>query len=327
MRNVMNVISREVCAKVKTKAFILSTILTALLFSGIAFFYTLVGSNPGSVASMVLSGSQRESADAAALAQEQVLSGLGTTLPQFQSDVAAKTAELTAHLGSNGDAEALILVGILVTVLMIAAIVLTGSQIAMGVVEEKSSRVVEILLSTMSSFQLMFGKIIGNVVVGLIQIGAILVAVGAGIMVTGTHWTGIGNIGSPTFLLILLGYFFVGYFSYACLYAAFASTVSRTEEVNQAITPVMIFAMVPYFMTFLPGIMANPVIGAVMKYCPLLSVISMPGQYAQGNVGVVECLISLAISVAFIPVIVKFASSLYGRSVLQTSKVKFFQKG
>lgn len=108
-------------------------------------------------------------------------------------------------------------------------ILLFGMYVAMGVVEEKSSRVVELLLSTLRPLQLLWGKIIGIGAVGLLQLAAYgVVGVGAALATDTLTITGtaLGVFAST------LGWFVLGFAFFAVLYAAAGSMVSRQEDVN-----------------------------------------------------------------------------------------------
>lgn len=123
---------------------------------------------------------------------------------------------------------------------LVAVIVLYGQLfgyafwVASGVVEEKASRIVEILLSTITARQLLAGKVIGIGLLGLLQlIGIAAVALAAAIAVDVVDEPG-RAIGS---VLIALGWFVLGFAFYACLFAVAGATISRVEELQNATTP------------------------------------------------------------------------------------------
>lgn len=134
-----------------------------------------------------------------------------------------------------------------VVVLLYMQIMMFGMYVAMGVVEEKSSRVVELLLSTLRPLQLLWGKVIGIGAVGLLQLAAYGVAgVGAG-LATGTltvTGTALGVLAGT------LGWFVLGFAFFAVLYAAAGSMVSRQEDVNATASPLMVLIVIMFFSAF-----------------------------------------------------------------------------
>jgi ABC-2 type transport system permease protein len=212
--------------------------------------------------------------------------------------------------------------GLVVAILLFLTIQLTGGIISTGIVEEKSNRVVEIILGTMNSFEVLLGKILGIGLLGLLQIGLIAgSALSANAIFNGNNL--FDDVPIDQAIPIFIGFYIFGYLGYAALFAAFASTVTRTEEVNQAIAPVQMFLMVPYFAICIPGLLSNQVFTNIITYCPLANSLAVPALYVQNLVTTKEALISLAISVLTIPIILIIASHIYNKSILQTGgKVK-----
>jgi ABC-2 type transport system permease protein len=124
------------------------------------------------------------------------------------------------------------------------------------------------------------------------------------------------NLGSAIWLA--LGFFLVGYLSYATLYAAFAATVSRTEEVNVAIAPVMYVLFIPYLAVVIPALGNIAPLRFALDYVPLFSPIGATVHYFQSGLELWQALLSLAISLAALPLIMFLASRIYRRSVLST---------
>jgi ABC-2 type transport system permease protein len=257
-----------------------------------------------------------------AQAEEEVMAIHGLNATEINAQIALRFQELwegfQADNPEEGGLDVRYWIGFGVGILLFMAITITGSMIAMGVAEEKSSRIVEILLSGMTSFQLMAGKILGMAVVGLTQIAIILAAgyyAARGFGLMGDIFADI-NLGSAIWLA--LGFFLVGYLSYATLYAAFAATVSRTEEVNAAIAPVMYVLLIPYLAVVIPAFGNIAPLRFVLNYVPLFSPIGATVHYFQGGLELWQALISLAISIAALPLIMLLASRIYRRSVLAT---------
>jgi ABC-2 type transport system permease protein len=195
-------------------------------------------------------------------------------------------------------------------------LLLFGQFVAQGVVEEKSSRVVELLLATMRPWQLLAGKIIGLGLLGLGQI-ALIAAVGVG--------------GALAFDLVdipgdlvgtavgVVAWFVLGYALYASIFAAVASLVSRQEDLNTVVMPmslVLIGALVV-------GIQAagdpDGPLARITSYLPGLSPLVMPVRQAAGEVALWEIALAVALMLVAIALIVRLGGRVYAGALLRTS--------
>jgi ABC-type Na+ efflux pump permease subunit len=321
MRNIWLVAKREMLTKMRNKAYILGTLAVVVGVVVLAFLGSRAGGNENDLSNAMVPEFARQQMVLQAQAEQEVMARHGLSSEEVNAEITARFQELWAEYQAEHPESATdtrYWIGFGVGILLFMAITITGSMIALGVAEEKSSRIVEILLSGMTSFQLMVGKIIGMAVVGLTQIAIILgagYAAARGFGLMGDIFAGV-NLGSAIWLA--LGFFLVGYLSYATLYAAFAATVSRTEEVNVAIAPVMYVLMIPYIATVIPAFGQLAPIRFVLDYVPLFSPIGATVHYFQGGLALWQALLSLVISIIALPFIMLIASRIYRRSVLAT---------
>ena len=203
-----------------------------------------------------------------------------------------------------------------VAFLLFFSVTTYGSAVAQGVVEEKSSRVVEVLLSTIRPLHLLAGKILGLGVVGLIQL-LILGAIGT------IGALALGVLTVPTTVLSALGlavvWYLVGFFLYASLYGAVGATVARQEELQSAVAPLIFPLLIPFVLSVsvLPNDPRNPLV-TVLSFIPFLSQTLMPARAAIGVASWWEVLIALVLALATIAVIVRLAARIYQNSVLRT---------
>jgi ABC-2 type transport system permease protein len=190
-----------------------------------------------------------------------------------------------------------------------------GYTVAVGVVEEKATRVVEVLLSTIRPVQLLAGKIIGIGLVGLVQL---LIIGGVGLAVA----VGIDAIDLPPGAFATLGmvllWFLLGYAFYSVLFAVAGATVSRQEEVQNTATPMSLVLVA----SFLAAISAlnNPdgTIATVASYLPPTAPLVMPVRVAAGAASGWEIIVSVLLTVAAIAVLVPLSARLYSGAVLRT---------
>jgi len=173
-----------------------------------------------------------------------------------------------------------LVLAIVVAVLLFMSLVGYGSAVAQGVVEEKSSRVVELLLSTIRPVHLLTGKILGLGLVGLVQL-LILSAIG----LVGSLTTGILTIPTAAAgaLVSAVIWYLLGFFLYASIYAAAGSLVSRQEELQSTVAPIMFPLFIPFIfaVSVLPNDPRNT-LGTILSFIPLFSPTLMPARAAMG---------------------------------------------
>ena len=131
--------------------------------------------------------------------------------------------------------------------LLYGQLISMGYFVAMGVVEEKSSRVVELILSTLRPRHLLAGKILGLGLLGLVQL-LLIAVVGIGLAAAGGALEVNGDV--LVAAALALAWFIVGYAFYAAAFACAASLVSRQEDLQSVISPLTIVLMVGFFVSF-----------------------------------------------------------------------------
>ncbi|NMR19075.1 ABC transporter permease [Cellulomonas fimi] len=201
--------------------------------------------------------------------------------------------------------------------LLLFALIGSGSIIAMGVVEEKTSRVVEILLATIKPTQLLAGKILGIGIFGMFQVVLLGGAAVGGVAATGLTRSLEVDLGASLALLVL--WFLIGYAIFALLFGGFAALVSRQEEIGSVTTPLMFLLFVPYYLTmFMVPSDPDSTMVRVLSQIPVFAPFMMPVRNAFGALSGWELGLSLAISLATIPLLVWIAARVYQRGVLHT---------
>ncbi|MEE6273132.1 ABC transporter permease [Georgenia wangjunii] len=208
-------------------------------------------------------------------------------------------------------------VSILMISVLLFVLISTGSIIAMGVVEEKTSRVVEILLATIKPAQLLAGKILGIGLVGLVQVVLLGGSATLAMMATGLM-DGFEIDLSATMLMTLL-WFLLGYAIFALLFGGFAALVSRQEEIGAVTTPLMFLLFVPYYASmFLVPEQPDSTLVRVLSQVPIFSPFMMPMRTGFGAVEGWEVALAVAIALVTIPLLVWIGAKVYKRGVLHT---------
>jgi ABC-2 type transport system permease protein len=190
-----------------------------------------------------------------------------------------------------------------------------GIWVASGVIEEKASRVVEMLLSAIGTRQLLAGKIVGIGTLGLAQLVviatfAIGLALGTGaIDVPGTA---IGAAGLD------VGWFILGFAFYASVFAAAGSLVTRMEELQNVIVPINLTILVSFFISVDALQHPDGLVVRIASILPTSSALAMPVRIVLGAAEPWEIALSLALIVGGTIVLVPMAARLYRGAVLRT---------
>ncbi|WP_019855597.1 ABC transporter permease [Actinopolyspora mortivallis] len=210
-----------------------------------------------------------------------------------------------------------LVIAMISTFLLYMFLIMSGQMIAQGVVEEKSSRVVEILLSTIRSTELMAGKIVGIGLTGLIQFAVVGLLGFAAATVTAV-------LTLPTITVAgLLGWavlwFLLGFVLYATMLAAAASLVSRQEDLQSVITPVIMMLIAPFVVgvSVLPENPEGP-LATVLSLVPGFSPMLMPMRLALGTVPLWQGALSVVLSLAASAAVLWTGGRIYSNAVLRT---------
>jgi len=207
--------------------------------------------------------------------------------------------------------------GYVAGILLFLALQTTAQLVSQGVVEEKSTRVVELLLSTIRPWQLMTGKVLGIGVIGLIQVVAVIGAAVGTALTLGLLDTSSLDLGST--VVWALAWFVLGFVTYALALASLASLVSRQEDVASVTAPVLILMIIPYVVgiSIAPWDPTNTIV-VVLSYIPFAAPLVMPMRIALGTVETWQVLASFALSAALVPALVWAAGRIYSNAVLRT---------
>jgi ABC-2 type transport system permease protein len=208
-----------------------------------------------------------------------------------------------------------LVLGSVAGVLIYLALMTGGQLVAQGVVEEKSSRVVELLLATIRPWELMAGKVIGIGLLGLIQVALYgIVGVGLAVGLDVLDLSVSAAVGTVVWLIV---WFAIGFVMYAFAFAAAGALVSRQEDVAGVVMPVLIFVIVGYVLgiSILPGDPGNQLV-EVLSVIPLFAPTLMPMRLAMGGVPAWEAILALVLALAMIPALAVLAGRIYRNAVI-----------
>ncbi|MGY1699217.1 ABC transporter permease [Geodermatophilus sp. SYSU D00766] len=245
-----------------------------------------------------------------AVALQRVLTEAGVDpggLPQLT------VTALEESSAAAGQRTAVALVGV---VLLYSLIVLFGQFVAQGVVEEKASRVVELLLATMRPWHLLAGKILGLGALGLAQIALIaVIGVGGALAFDVVDVPGdlIGTVGWVLFWFVL------GYALFASLFAVAASLVSRQEDLGSVLTPATLVLFVGFVVAIQAAGDPDGTAAVVTSFVPGLSPMVMPVRQAAGDVAAWEVAVAVVLMLVAIALVVRLGGRVYSGALLRTS--------
>ena len=184
-------------------------------------------------------------------------------------------------------------------------ILLYGQMVAMSVATEKSSRAMELLITSAKPINMMFGKVLAACMAGLIQLVAVFGSALVFYNVNKSYWGDNGIIDSifnipPELFAYMLVFFLLGFLIYAFLYGAISSTVSKLEDINTAVQPVT-FLFIFGFMVVMFSMSSGSVDNMLMQICsyiPFTSPMAMFTRIAMSTVPWYEIAISIGILIA-----------------------------
>ncbi|MGB4137399.1 MAG: ABC transporter permease [Microbacterium sp.] len=335
------VAEREIASKLRSKAFLISTgiLLLAALAGVLIGGFTAKSPTPDDIAATSATAAVVEAlpntkaivvADRAE-AEKKVLDGDVTAAivpgedagfgfvvlakddaPQNLLMQLAKTptVEILQPAQTNPLVRYLVAIGFGVIFLMAASTF--GTMIAQSVVEEKQTRVVELLISAIPTRVLLAGKVVGNTILAMAQIVVLAAIAVIGLIVTGQNEV-LAGIGAP--ILWFAVFFLFGFVLLASLYSAAAAMVSRQEDIGATTMPLMMLVMLPYFLVIFFN--DNPVVMTVLSYVPFSAPVGMPVRLFVGEAAWWEPLLSLVILIATCVGAILVGAKIYENSLLR----------
>jgi ABC-2 type transport system permease protein len=224
---------------------------------------------------------------------------------------------LQARALGTGDDEKRKGVAFVASLLLYMQLIIFGLAVATGVVEEKSSRVIEVLMAAVPPRALLAGKILGIGMLGLLQLSltafvGLAVASASGALDLRSADLGI--------LAVVLLWFVLGYLFYSTIYAMSGVIVSRQEDLQSSSTPITMILVAGYLVAF--PVLEDPSssLAVISSFVPFTSPIVMPVRVAVGEASSVEIAASLGILVASIALLIPLGARIYEGAVLRMGK-------
>jgi len=214
-----------------------------------------------------------------------------------------------------------VIVAFLFTFLLYFSLIFTGQMMMRSVVAEKSNRIVEILLSSANSKELMTGKIVGTSITGLIQMAIWLLPV---ILLVTTAWFTL----PPEFTLKLnmfqVGYFLLNYFigliTFMGLFTSVGAIFDNEQDTQSGMWPIMMLIMIPFFIAIAMLENSSNSIARIASMLPFASIIVMPARMVLSEIPVWQFVVSFIVNIATMVLLFPLAGKVYRVGILMSGK-------
>ena len=246
------------------------------------------------------------------------ISKLGLTEQQLQS--ITPNFEFSIEQTEEKSASGNIFVMMLMSIVLFYAIYFCAYQVSSSITTEKTSKIIETLVTSTSPKTIVLGKTIGIGLVGLVQM--ILIVITALISAKTFLEPGVldsvldmSNV-TPYLGIMTAIYFILGYLAYALLYALTGSTVSKPEDIQSANSPVAILAVIGFYLSYFTMMNPTSKLNLFASLLPISSPFCMPFRIMMGLANSTDVIISIAILVVTIIVIANASIKIYSNAIL-----------
>jgi ABC-2 type transport system permease protein len=209
----------------------------------------------------------------------------------------------------------------LFTFLLYMSLLFTGQMTMNAVVEEKNNRIVEVLLSSASSDDLMAGKILGTAITGLVQMAIWLLPV---MLLVSTSWFALPSSLTLNLDMLYILYFLLNYLvaliTFVGLFAAVGAIFDNPQDAQSGVWPPMLLIIIPFFIAL--SLQANPQnpIGRIASYTPFASLIVMPARLTMLEIPFWQLALSWVVNITVMLSVFKLAGKIYRVGILITGK-------
>lgn len=248
------------------------------------------------------------------LALRDALERAGVPPDELRAALDPATLQVRALDPQPADAEERNGLAIIAVILLYVAIFSYGMAIAGGVVEEKSSRVIEVVLSAIRPRELLFGKIFGLGLIAIAQFGA-TIAVGLGAALA----LDVADLPSVTggATALVLAWFLSGFLLYACLYSIAGSLVSRSEDLAGVTGPLNVIVVAAYLIAFTAVGNPDSTVAVAASLFPLSAPMAMPVRWLVGDVPTGELVLAFALTLASAAALIRVSAAVYAGTALR----------
>lgn len=246
-----------------------------------------------------------------------------------------RTTKVSGGKATGESGAASFMIGYFMAFILYLGVVIYGQQTMMSVIEEKSSRIMEVLASSVRPFQMLLGKVLGVGATGLLQMsiwgGTVLLVTTERVQIAGLVHVSpdamqqfpIPTMSAGLFAVFLI-YFILGFLLYGALYAAIGSMCNSIQDAQQYIAVITPMLMVSFFAVF--AIFKDPTggIGVPLSIIPFFSQVAMPVRWSLSAVPPVQLVVSLILGVLALLGVTWVAARIYRTGILMYGKKPTF---
>lgn len=246
------------------------------------------------------------------------ISKLGLTTEQLQA--IAPNFDFNLEQTEEQKASGNILAMMILSIVLFYAIYFCAYQVSSSITTEKTSKIMETLVTSTSPRTIVIGKTLGIGIVGLLQ----MIVIVATALISAKAFLEPGMIDkvldmsniTPYLGFVTIIYFLLGYFVYSLLYALTGSTVSKPEDIQSANGPVAILAVIGFYLSYFTMMNPTSELNVFASMLPISSPFCMPFRVMMGLASVTDVIISVAILIVTILIIAQVAIKIYSNAIL-----------
>ena len=246
------------------------------------------------------------------------ISKLGLTQEQIAS--LSPNFEFTIEQTEEQEVSGNLFVIMMLSIVLFYAIYFCAYQVSSSITTEKTSKIMETLVTSTSPRTIVLGKTIGIGIVGLIQICVIVAValISANLFLEPELLNAVLDMSmmTPYLAIMTIVYFILGYFAYALLYALTGSTVSKPEDIQSANTPVAILAVVGFYLSYFTMMNPTSSLNEIAALVPISSPFCMPFRIMMGLSSTNEIWLSIAILIVTIIIVAHISIKIYSSAIL-----------
>jgi ABC-2 type transport system permease protein len=245
-------------------------------------------------------------------------------IDRLMKDVQIDGVQLSASGEQKKGGELNFIIGFVFAALLVIPVFIYGTDIMRGIIQEKTERIVEILVSSMTPMQLLSGKILGLAAVGLTQLAvwvfmaSLLGAYGGGM--AAAAGINIMQFFHASILVYFLVFFLLAYLTYVTVYAIGGSVCNSDKEAQQLIAPIILVMMMPWFLG--AAIIMNPdsTLSVSLSLSPFFAPITMFMRIIVGDPPISQIAISIVVSIATITLMLWITAKIFRIGILSYGK-------
>lgn len=241
-------------------------------------------------------------------------------LSQEQLQLLNPTFDMVVTQTNENPASGNVFAIMLLSMVLFFAIYFCAYQVSSSITTEKTSKIMETLVTSTTPKTIVLGKTIGIGIVGLLQVGSMILVsvICAYVCIDAEMLSNIVDISkiTPTLAILTIVYFILGYALYSFLYALTGSTVSKPEDISSSNTPVAMLAMIGFYLSYFSMMNPTSQINVFASMFPFSAPFSMPFRIMMGTATTMQIAISIGILVISTIIIARVSIKIYSSAIL-----------